>query len=214
MASLRAGLLLINISVDCQAHSWALFIDIIVDGQACFWTFRIGITVDGQPPCWTLLDVRISSGVLLLPASALDCCWCQHPCWTFVAASIPAGLLLLASTSSSMASLRAGLELYFLLKSLSTASISCWTCLGLMPSHGLTGSFSFWSADSFRGPSPGTLFFIVSWTLLGGPQTLFLFSVDSSSTASLRAGLYFVVVILVDRRPAWLCWSSFHRPRR
>ena len=63
-----------------------------------------------------------------------------------------------------------------------------------MPSHGLTGSFSFWSADSFCGPLPGTLFFIVSWTLLGGPQTLFLFSVDLSLTASLRAGLYFVVV--------------------
>ena len=112
----------------------------------------------------------------MLPASALNFYSCQHLRWTFIAASIRAGLLLVASTSSL------------------TASVSCWTCLGLMPSHGLTGSFSFWSADSFRGPSPGTLFFIVSWTLLGGPQTLFLFSVDSSSMASLRAGLYFVVV--------------------
>ncbi len=115
-----------------------------------------------------------------MPASALDFCWCQHPCWTFIAASIHAGLLLVASTLSS------------------TASVSCWTCLGLMPSHGLAGSFSFWSADSFRGPLPGTLFFIVSWTLLGGLRTLFLFSVDLSSTASLRAGLYFVDNLWID----------------
>jgi hypothetical protein len=79
MASLRAGLLLINIGVDCQAHSWALFINIIVDGQAHFWTFRIDITVDGQPPCWTLLDTCISSGVSLLPASELDFYSYQHP---------------------------------------------------------------------------------------------------------------------------------------
>ncbi len=126
-----------------------------------------------------------------MPASELDFYSCQHLRWTFVGASILAGLLSLPASP---------LDLSFIFPSTSssTASVSCWTCLGLMPSHGLTGSFSFWSADSFRGPSPGTLFFIVSWTLLGGPRTLFLFSVDSSSTASLRAGLYFVDILWID----------------
>jgi len=164
-ASLRAGLLLINIGVDGQAHSWALFINLTVDGQAHSWTccinivldgqahswtstsissswtdgqrgfaglsistsslmarltpglsiISIDIVVDGQPPCWTLifvniivdsqppcwssLDARISSGVSLLPASALDFYCFQHPRWTFIVASIRAGLLSLPASA-------------------------------------------------------------------------------------------------------------------
>ena len=71
MASLCAGLFLINISVDGQAHSWALFIGLTVDGQAHSWTstltsslmasnswtyFIVVILVDRRPAWfrWTL----------------------------------------------------------------------------------------------------------------------------------------------------------------
>ena len=94
----------------------------------------VDIVVDGQPPCWTLIFLSTSSlmasfraGLHLTPASALGFHCCQHPRWTFIVASIRAGLLLLASTSSSTASLCAGLVLSFSSTSSSTASASCWS---------------------------------------------------------------------------------------
>jgi hypothetical protein len=65
----------------------------------------------------------ICAGLLSVPASALDFCRCQPPRWTFVLASNRAGLLLLVSTSSSTASLHAGLVFSFSSTSSSMARV-------------------------------------------------------------------------------------------
>jgi hypothetical protein len=60
-------------------------VDIVVDDQPPCWTLIfVNIAVNGQPPCWSSLDASISSGVSLLPASALDFYRCQPPRWTFI----------------------------------------------------------------------------------------------------------------------------------
>ena len=76
-ASLRAGLLLINIGVDGQAHSWALFINLTVNGQqqldlllwsSSLWTggqhqldFLLLISLLTASVCWTFyIDIIVN----------------------------------------------------------------------------------------------------------------------------------------------------------
>ena len=81
----------------------------------------------------------------------------------------------------------AGLWLYFLSASSSTAGVSCWTCI--IASIG-AGLLNFGPQTLFGGLTPGTLLFKVSWTLLMVRRLFYHLASTLSLAASLRAGLH------------------------
>ena len=123
-----------------------------------------------QHPSWTFIVASICAGLLLVPASLLDFYCCQHPRWTFVGSInivVDSQRLLLDLPRTH------AIPWAYRLLLILVCRLFSWSLAGDSFLYSLVDSFG-WSADSFCGPSPETLFFIVSWNLLGGPQTLFV----------------------------------------
>ena len=112
---------------------------------------------------WGFIVASIHAGLLSLPASALDFYCCQHPRWTFI---ISVNIVVNGQPpcwTCAFFFVDIVVDCQHLL--LDLGFIFCQHCCqrpaspaGLAALPALALGFSFWSADSFRGPSPGTLF--------------------------------------------------------
>ena len=168
-----------------------------------------------QPPRWTFIGASIQAGLVSLPASALDFCYCQQSRWTFVISvdivvdgQHPCWTCAFFSGNIVVDGPRLLLDLGFIFRRHRRRRPAHPAGLESLPASAL--SFSFWSADSFRGPK-----LIVSWTLLMVRRLFSHFASTSLSTqppcSSIRAGLLSVRAGLLSLPVLDFCYCQQSR---